>query len=63
VRERRAIVALQPSDLLEARYQLARALLQSGDRAAARREVMAVLEQAPGFEKAQLLLLDLRGQP
>ena len=63
VRERRAIVALQPADLLEARYQLARALLQSGDRAAARREVMAVLEQAPGFEKAQLLLLDLRGQP
>ena len=63
VRERRAIVALQPTDLLEARYQLAQALLQSGDRAAARREVMAVLEQAPGFEKAQLLLLELRGQP
>ena len=63
VRERRAIVALQPTDLLEARYQLAQALLQSGDRAAARREVMAVLEQAPGFEKAQLLFLELRGQP
>ena len=63
VRERRAIVALQPTDLLEARYQLAQALLQSGDRAGARREVMAVLEQAPSFEKAQLLLLELRGQP
>ncbi len=63
LRERRAIVALQPPDLLEARYQLARTLLQSGDRAAARREVLAVLEQAPGFEKAQLLLLEMRGQP
>lgn len=63
VRERRAIVALHPSDPLEARYQLARALALGGDRAAARREVLAVLEQAPGFEKAQLLLLELRSQP
>jgi hypothetical protein len=37
--------------------------MQNGDRAAARREVLAVLEQAPGFEKAQLLLLELSGQP
>jgi tetratricopeptide (TPR) repeat protein len=63
VRERRAVVALHPSDPLEARYELAHALMQSGDRAAARREVLAVLEQAPGYEKAQLLLLELRGQP
>jgi tetratricopeptide (TPR) repeat protein len=63
VRERRAVVALRPSDPLEARYQLARALWQAGDRGAARREILAVLEQAPGFEKAQLLLLELRSQP
>ncbi len=60
VRARRTIVALGPSDVLEARYQLARALLAAGDRAAARREVLGVLEQAPTFEKAQGLLLELR---
>ena len=60
VRERRAVVALDPADRLEARYQLARILARSGDRPAARREILAVLEQAPGFEKAQLLLLELQ---
>jgi tetratricopeptide (TPR) repeat protein len=60
VRERRAVIALGPSDRLEARVQLARALLAAGDRAAARREVLGVLEQAPTFEKAQLLLLEIR---
>lgn len=63
VRARRTIVALGPSDLLEARYQLARALLAAGDRAGARREVLGVLEQAPTFEKAQALLLELRAAP
>lgn len=61
VRERRAIVALDPPDRLEARYQLARVLLRSGDRAAARHEILQVLEQAPAFEKAQALLLELQG--
>jgi cytochrome c-type biogenesis protein CcmH/NrfG len=63
LKERRAVLALAPSDLLEARYQLARALARSGDSAAARREVLQVLESAPGFEKAQALLLDLRKKP
>jgi cellulose synthase operon protein C len=63
LRARRTVVALRPTDLLEARYQLARALADAGDRTAARREVLAVLEQAPGFEKAQALLLELRGGP
>jgi tetratricopeptide (TPR) repeat protein len=62
VRERRAIIAMGPADLLEARYQLARALAASGDVAAARREVLAIIERAPGFEKAQTLLLELRGR-
>jgi tetratricopeptide (TPR) repeat protein len=61
VRERRAIVALDPPDKLEARYQLARTLLRAGDKAAARREVLQVLEEAPAFEKAQVLLLELQG--
>jgi len=63
LRERRAVVRLAPSDLLEARYQLARALARAGDPAAARREILQVLEAAPGFEKAQGLLLELRKQP
>jgi tetratricopeptide (TPR) repeat protein len=60
VRERRVIIALGPTDVLGARVELARALLGAGDRTAARREVLSVLEQAPTFEKAQMLLLDIR---
>jgi tetratricopeptide (TPR) repeat protein len=62
VRERRAILALDPPDPLDARYQLARALADSGDVAGARRELLGVLEQAPSFEKAQSLLLELRNR-
>lgn len=61
LRERRAVVALGPADALEARYQVARALQRAGRPAEARREVLRVLEQAPTFEKAQALLLELRG--
>ena len=60
LRERRAAVALNPPDPIEARYELARALAASGDAAAARRELLAVLEQAPSFEKGQAFLLELR---
>jgi len=60
VRERRAIVALEPVDRAEARYQLARALMEAGDRSAARREVLLALEEAPSFERAQALLLQLQ---
>lgn len=62
LRERRAVVANQPADLLTARYELARALATSGDIAGARRELLQVLEQAPAYEKAQVLLLELRGK-
>lgn len=62
LRERRAVIANQPADLLTARYELARALAASGDVASARRELLQVLEQAPSFEKAQALLLELRGK-
>jgi tetratricopeptide (TPR) repeat protein len=60
VRERRAIVALDPVDRAEARYQLALALVEAGDRTAARREVILALEEAPSFERAQVLLLKLQ---
>ncbi|HEX8184525.1 MAG TPA: tetratricopeptide repeat protein, partial [Blastocatellia bacterium] len=59
-REFRALISLAPPDLAEAHYDLARALDASGNRAEARREVLRALEIAPGFEKAQELLLKLR---
>ncbi len=59
VRERQAIVALRPVDMAEARYQLALAHFENGDRANARREVVRALENAPNFAKAQELLLKL----
>jgi tetratricopeptide (TPR) repeat protein len=61
VRERRAILALDPTDRVEALYQLALALADAGDRINARREVLRALELAPNFEKGQDLLLRLRG--
>jgi tetratricopeptide (TPR) repeat protein len=60
VRERRAVVALNPVDRAEALYQLALAYRDAGDAGAARREVLRALEHAPAFEKAQDLLLALR---
>jgi tetratricopeptide (TPR) repeat protein len=60
-REFRIVVALNPPDMAEAHYDLARALDTMGNRADARREVLRALEVAPGFEKAQELLLKLRG--
>jgi tetratricopeptide (TPR) repeat protein len=63
VRERRAVVALAPVDLADARYQLARVLLASGDRVAAKAEVLRALEAAPTFAPAQDLLLTLVDGP
>ena len=63
VRERRAVVALAPVDRADALYQLALAHHEAGDAAAARREVLNALEEAPNFDKAQALLLTLRRTP
>jgi tetratricopeptide (TPR) repeat protein len=60
-REFRVLVSLGPADAAQAHYDLARSLDASGNRAEARREVLRSLEIAPGFEKAQGLLLKLRG--
>lgn len=60
VRERRAVIALRPPDIMQARLELARTLAASGDTIAARRELLAILEEAPSFEGAQQLLLELR---
>jgi cellulose synthase operon protein C len=60
VRERRALLALDPTDRVEALYQLALAYADAGDMVSARREVLRALEQAPNYSKAQELLLRIR---
>jgi Flp pilus assembly protein TadD len=60
IRERRALVALDPVDKVNAYYELALAYFDAGDVASARREVLRALELAPNFEKGQDLLLKLR---
>jgi tetratricopeptide (TPR) repeat protein len=61
VRERAALVALDPVDMAQARYHLARALRAAGRGDEARRQVLRALEIAPGYAAAQDLLLELRG--
>ncbi len=60
IRERRAAIALDPGDRVEAMYELANAYAIAGDITSARREVLRTLGLAPNFEKAQTLLLALR---
>ena len=62
VRERRAVLALDPVDRVEAEYQLAWAYFKAGDLPEARRAVLRSLERAPNFEKALDLLLDIRSR-
>ena len=57
VREREALLALDPVDRAEALYQLALAYRGAGDQARAKRTVLRALEEAPNFGKAQDLLL------
>jgi len=59
IRERRAVVALNPVDRAEALFQLAMAYRDAGDRVNARHTVIQSLEVAPHFERAQELLLAL----
>lgn len=59
VRERTAVVALDPSDKSDALYRLAQAHFRAGDVPAAKRVVMQALEEAPNFVLAQELLLTI----
>jgi tetratricopeptide (TPR) repeat protein len=63
VRERTAVLALNPVDRAGAHLELAKAYILAGDRAAARTQVLRALEIAPAFTEAQDLLLQLRGGP
>lgn len=60
VRERKAVLALDPVDRAQALYLLAMAHVQVGESAAARLAVLGALEIAPGYRPAQELLLRLR---
>lgn len=60
VRERGAVVALEPVDMADALYRLARALHGAGRPDEARSTVLRALERAPNFREAQDLLLELR---
>ena len=57
----RAAVALNPVDMAEAQFQLARAHLSAGDRPAARSAILRALEIAPSYGAALDLLLEIRG--
>lgn len=61
VRERGAVVALDPVDKAEALYLLAVAQRDAGDTRGARRSIVGALEIAPNYEDALEFLLALRG--
>ena len=61
VRARDALVALRPTDMARAHYDLAEALEAAGRDTDAKRAVLRALEVAPAFESAQRLLLRLHG--
>ena len=60
VRERSAVVALNPTDMAEALYLLAVAHQDAGDRMSARRAILQALDLAPNYEEALELLLEIR---
>ncbi len=55
------LLGLNPPDPAGAHLNLAQALLGSGKKQEAKREVLRALEIAPGYQKAQQLLLQLSG--
>jgi tetratricopeptide (TPR) repeat protein len=57
LREYRALLDSDPPDKATAHLNVARVLIETGKKAAAKKEALAALEIAPGFEPAQELLL------
>ncbi len=62
VREFQVALAANPPNIAEAQYNVARAFLAAGRTAEAKRSVLRALEVAPGYDKAQELLLKLTNQ-
>ena len=61
IRAYRTMLSLNPPDQPEIRFRLARILHAAGD-AAAKREVLLALEEAPRFREAHTLLLELEAK-
>ena len=61
VRERRAVLALEPADRPRALYHLARALLAAGDRRLARGAVLSLPDVCPTGSEPCYARADLRG--
>ena len=59
VRAFRAALARNPPDRAQAHVDLAEAYVSAGQAAEAKKEILAALEIAPSFEKAQDLLLKI----
>ncbi len=62
IREFQTALAAAPPNVAEAQYNLARAYHAAGKSKEARRAILRSLESAPGFDKAQELLLKITGQ-
>jgi tetratricopeptide (TPR) repeat protein len=62
IREFRTVVALGPVDQAAAYTDLAESYFRGGRRAEARKHTLAALEIAPGYERAQDLLLEIAGE-
>ena len=60
IQARSAVVGLDPSDIVDARFRLANALHRAGNHKDARTAVLHALEDAPMFEDGLELLLDIR---
>ena len=61
VRAYRTLLSLNPPDQSEVHFRLARVLHSAGD-AAAKREVLLALEEAPRFREAHSLLLEMEAK-
>jgi len=57
--EYRALLAMQPHDLADAHYRLAKAYAAAEDRARSREHLLYALEIAPHYREAQQLLLEV----
>jgi len=57
--EYQALLAMNPHDLSDAHYRLAKAYFAAEDRASSREHLLYALEIAPGFREAQQLLLEI----
>jgi tetratricopeptide (TPR) repeat protein len=60
--EFQVVLALKPPNAAEANYNVARAYYSLGNTPDAKRAVLRALEDAPGYEQAQELLLKIVGQ-